>query len=45
MNNLSFANSRDIKAEEKRLYEEYKKKVSELKKLKKRKGRRRSSFY
>lgn len=37
MNNLSFANSRDIKAEEKRLYEEYKKKVSELKKLKKEK--------
>lgn len=37
MNNLSFANSRDIKAEEKRLYEEYKKKVSELKKVKKEK--------
>ena len=37
MNNLSFANSRDIKAEEKRLYEEYKKKVSEPKKLKKEK--------
>lgn len=37
MNNLSFANSRDIKAEEKRLYEEYKKKVSELKKFKKEK--------
>lgn len=37
MNNLSFANSRDIKAEEKRLYEEYKKKVSELKKVRKEK--------
>ena len=37
MNNLSFANSRDIQAEEKRLYEEYKKKVSELKKVRKEK--------
>lgn len=35
MNNLNFSNSRDVKAEEKRLYEEYKKKVSELKKVKK----------
>lgn len=35
MNEFNFSDSRDIKAEEKRLYEEYKSKINELKKVKK----------
>lgn len=37
MNDFSSMSSKEIKAEEKRLYEEYKKKVNELKKVKKEK--------
>ncbi|MGL4772010.1 MAG: PadR family transcriptional regulator [Clostridium sp.] len=37
MSKMSFDNIEDIKAEERRLYEEYKKKVSELKKVQKEK--------
>ena len=37
MNDLSSMTSKEIKAEEKRLYEEYKQKVSQLKKVKKEK--------
>ncbi|MBW6411119.1 PadR family transcriptional regulator [Clostridium weizhouense] len=37
MSNFDFYNIKDIRAEEKRLYEEYKNKVSELKKVKKEK--------
>lgn len=33
MNNLDFMNPKDLKVEEKRLYEEYKSKVAELKKV------------
>ena len=35
MTKLNFMSSEDIKAEEKRLYEEYKRKINELKKVKK----------
>lgn len=37
MDEFSFSNIEDIKAEEKRLYEEYKRKLSELKKIQKEK--------
>lgn len=37
MSNLNFSDSMDIKAEEKRLYEEYKRNMMELKKVKKEK--------
>lgn len=37
MDNFNFDNIEDIKAEEKRLYEEYKKKINELKKVQKEK--------
>lgn len=35
MSNLNFSDLKDVRAEEKRLYEEYKQKLSELKKVKK----------
>ncbi|AYE34438.1 PadR family transcriptional regulator [Clostridium septicum] len=37
MNNLSFSNIEDIKAEEQRIHEEYKRKLAELKKIQKEK--------
>ena len=37
MANYDFSNIEDLKAEEKRLYEEYKQKISELKKVQKEK--------